>query len=119
MPAIQNTPVIEGPMVNKWVSHTNRRDVSGRPFCFSETNHNNNYKQPFSLSFETRYLTKVSGLSFAWYGTLLTKEIPPLAQPARASLKGATPLRRCHLFGVSVLQLSIGKSRAMKLFNRV
>ena len=78
MPAIQNTPVIEGPMVNKWVSHTNRRDVSGRPFYFSETNHNNNYKQPFSLSFETRYLTKVSGVSLLAYGTLFNQRKAPL-----------------------------------------
>jgi hypothetical protein len=46
---ITSTLVIEGPMVNKWVSHTNRRDVSGRPFCFSETNHNNK-QQPGPLA---------------------------------------------------------------------
>lgn len=30
-----STLVIEGPKVNKWVSRTNRRAASGRPFCFA------------------------------------------------------------------------------------
>jgi len=34
MPVIQNTPVIEELMVNKWDSRTNRRDASGRAFCW-------------------------------------------------------------------------------------
>ncbi len=33
--AINSTLVIEEPMVNKWVSRTNRRAASGRPFCFN------------------------------------------------------------------------------------
>ncbi|MDB3880478.1 hypothetical protein N9315_05150 [Alphaproteobacteria bacterium] len=41
---------------NRWkaVSRTNRRDVSGRPFCFSGTNHNNKQQlNPLATLLET------------------------------------------------------------------
>ena len=43
-----------------------------------EYSNNNNNKRPFSHSFGNRYLTKVPGVSFAWYGTLLIQRKAPL-----------------------------------------
>jgi len=50
---------------------------------------------------------------------VLPKKYPHQYKPARASLKGGTPLLKRHLFGIKVLPFHIGKSRATRLFNRV
>jgi len=64
-------------MVNKWVSHTNRRDVSGRPFCFSETNRNNKQQSdPLANLLKAAIYHRHRG-SVCWLmGPFLTKEKP-------------------------------------------
>ena len=54
-----------------------------------EYSNNNNNKRPFSHSFGNRYLTKVPGVSFAWYGTLLIQRKAPTGITSKGKSQGS------------------------------